>query len=169
MRPNLSSSSRCSSVRRCGICTFTSTRWSPRPNPCKTGIPQPFSTLTSPGCVPGSSSSSSSPSSVGTATFFPSAASVIDLTMTEAALGKKVAVPTLEGELELELEPGTQPGEVKVLKGCGMPVLQGFGRGDQRVLVNVQIPHRLTDEQRELLERFGRMVDADTYRPDEGF
>ena len=93
----------------------------------------------------------------------------IDLTMTEAALGKKVAVPTLEGELELELEPGTQPGEVKVLKGCGMPVLQGFGRGDQRVLVNVQIPHRLTDEQRELLERFGRMVDADTYRPDEGF
>jgi molecular chaperone DnaJ len=93
----------------------------------------------------------------------------VDLTMTEAALGKKVEVPTLEGTLELELEPGTQPGEVRVLKGRGMPVLQGFGRGDQRVLVNVRVPHHLTDEQRELLEQFGRTVDADTYRPDEGF
>ena len=93
----------------------------------------------------------------------------VDLTMTEAALGKKVEVPTLEGDVELELEPGTQPGEVRVLKGRGMPVLQGFGRGDQRVLVNVQVPHHLTDEQRELLEQFGRTVDADTYRPEEGF
>jgi molecular chaperone DnaJ len=89
--------------------------------------------------------------------------------MTEAALGKKVEVPTLAGDVELELAPGTQPGEVKVLRGRGMPVLQGFGRGDQRVLVNVQVPHHLTEQQRELLEQFGRTVDADTYRPDEGF
>ena len=93
----------------------------------------------------------------------------VDLTMTEAALGTKVEVPTLEGTLELELEAGTQPGEVRVLKSRGMPVLQGFGRGDQRVLVNVQVPHHLTEQQRELLEQFGRTVDADTYRPDEGF
>jgi molecular chaperone DnaJ len=93
----------------------------------------------------------------------------VDLTMTEAALGKKVEVPTLAGDVELELAPGTQPGEVKVLRGRGMPVLQGFGRGDQRVLVNVQVPHHLTEQQRELLEQFGRTVDADTYRPDEGF
>jgi molecular chaperone DnaJ len=93
----------------------------------------------------------------------------VDLTMTEAALGKKVEVPTLEGDVELELEPGTQPGEVRVLRGRGMPVLQGFGRGDQRVLVNVQVPHHLTEQQRELLEQFGRTVDAETYRPDEGF
>jgi molecular chaperone DnaJ len=93
----------------------------------------------------------------------------VDLTMTEAALGKNVEVPTLEGDVELELEPGTQPGEVRVLRGRGMPVLQGFGRGDQRVLVNVQVPHHLTEHQRELLEQFGRTVDADTYRPDEGF
>jgi len=50
-----------------------------------------------------------------------------------------------------------------------MPVLQGFGRGDQRVLVNVQVPYHLTEQQRELLEQFGRTVDAETYRPDEGF
>jgi molecular chaperone DnaJ len=78
-------------------------------------------------------------------------------------------VPTLEGDEELELEPGTQPGEVRVLRGRGMPVLQGFGRGDQRVLVNVQVPHRLTDEQRRLLEQFGRSADDETYRADEGF
>jgi molecular chaperone DnaJ len=89
--------------------------------------------------------------------------------MTQAALGARVAVPTLDGETELEFDPGTQAGEVVVLRGRGMPVLQGFGRGDQRVLVNVAIPRQLTDEQRDLLEQFDRSADEETYRPDEGF
>jgi molecular chaperone DnaJ len=93
----------------------------------------------------------------------------VDLTITEAALGTTLRVPTLEGELDLEFEAGTQPGEVRVLKGRGMPVLQGFGRGDQRVLVNVQVPRRLTDEQRGLLEQFAGAADDETYRHDEGF
>jgi molecular chaperone DnaJ len=93
----------------------------------------------------------------------------VDLTMTDAALGTTVSVPTLEGEVELELEPGTQPGKLHVLRGRGMPVLQGFGRGDQRVLVNVQVPRRLTEEQRRLLEEFGNSAGADTYEADEGF
>jgi molecular chaperone DnaJ len=50
-----------------------------------------------------------------------------------------------------------------------MPVLQGFGRGDHRVLVNVAVPRRLTDAQRELLEEFERSAHEETYRPDEGF
>ena len=49
-----------------------------------------------------------------------------------------------------------------------MPVLQGFGRGDQRVLVNVVVPRRLTDEQRKLLAEFDARADAETYKPDEG-
>jgi molecular chaperone DnaJ len=93
----------------------------------------------------------------------------VDLTITEAALGAVVSVPTLEGEVELEFEPGTQPGEVRVLRGRGMPVLQGFGRGDERVFVNVAVPRRLTDEQRRLLEQFAESADGDTYRGDEGF
>jgi molecular chaperone DnaJ len=93
----------------------------------------------------------------------------VDLTITEAALGTTLQVPTLEGELDLEFEAGTQPGEVRVLKGRGMPVLQGFGRGDQRVLVNVQVPRRLTEEQRGLLEQFAGAADDETYRHDEGF
>jgi molecular chaperone DnaJ len=95
--------------------------------------------------------------------------STVDLTMTQAALGTKVTIPTLDGDAELEFEPGTQPGEIRVLRGRGMPVLQGFGRGDQRVLVNVAVPRQLTEDQRRLLEEFERHSDEKTYRPDEGF
>jgi molecular chaperone DnaJ len=93
----------------------------------------------------------------------------VDLTMTDAALGTTTRVPTLDGDIELEFEPGTQAGEIRVLRGRGMPVLQGFGRGDHRVLVNVNVPRRLTDTQRKLLEEFERLSDDDTYRPGEGF
>ena len=93
----------------------------------------------------------------------------VDLTMTQAALGAKVTVPTLGGNVELEFEPGTQPGETRVLRGRGMPVLQGFGRGDQRVLVNVHVPRRLTDEQRTLLQEFESKAGEDAYEQDEGF
>ena len=95
--------------------------------------------------------------------------STVDLTITQAALGTTATVPTLEGDVELEFEPGTQPGEIRVLRGRGMPVLQGFGRGDHRVLVNVAVPRRLTEEQRRLLEEFDRSADDETYRADEGF
>ncbi len=93
----------------------------------------------------------------------------VDLTMTQAALGTRVTVPTLEGEIEMDFKPGTQPGEIHVLRGKGMPVLQGFGRGDERVLVNVAIPRQLSDEQQRLLEEFERGAHAGNYRPEEGF
>jgi len=93
----------------------------------------------------------------------------VDLTITQAALGAVVAVPTLEGETELTFDPGTQPGEIVVLRGRGLPVLQGFGRGSQRVLVNVTVPRRLTEEQRQLLEEFERLAGEETYEPSEGF
>jgi molecular chaperone DnaJ len=94
--------------------------------------------------------------------------STIDLTMTQAALGTRVTVPTIDGEEELEFEPGTQPGEVRMLRGRGMPVLQGFGRGDHRLLVNVLVPRRLNEEQRKLLAEFERSAAEDAYRHDEG-
>ena len=94
--------------------------------------------------------------------------SQVNLTVVQAALGAKVAVDTIDGVEELDLGPGTQPGEVRVRRGKGMPVLQGFGRGDHRVLVNVTVPRRLTDEQRRLLDQFDRLSDGDTYRHDHG-
>jgi molecular chaperone DnaJ len=95
--------------------------------------------------------------------------SALELTMVEAALGTKRVVPTIDGDVELELKPGTQPGEVRVLRGKGMPVLQGHGRGDHRILIDVLVPRRLTDEQRRLLEEFERLAAPDAYAGDEGF
>jgi molecular chaperone DnaJ len=95
--------------------------------------------------------------------------SQVDLTIVQAALGARVAVETLDGSLEIDFAPGTQPGEVRVLRGKGMPVLQGFGRGDQRVLVSVNVPRRLSEAQKELLEEFERGSDEHTYSPDPSF
>jgi len=95
--------------------------------------------------------------------------STLELTMTEAALGVKRSIATLDGELELEFPPGTQPGEVVVLRGAGMPVLQGRARGDQRVLIGVVLPRQLSDRQRELLQEFAEGEHESTYRSDESF
>jgi molecular chaperone DnaJ len=92
----------------------------------------------------------------------------VDLTFTQAALGATVAIPTLDGDEELELAAGTQPGEIVGLRGRGMPVLQGHGRGDQRVLVNVRVPSRLTDEQRRLLREFDEHADERAYGKSDG-
>jgi molecular chaperone DnaJ len=92
----------------------------------------------------------------------------VDLTFTQAALGATVAIPTLDGEEELDLHPGTQPGEIVVLRGRGMPVLQRHGRGDQRILVNVLVPRHLNDEQRRLLREFDEHADDRTYGKSEG-
>ncbi|HEX6460924.1 MAG TPA: molecular chaperone DnaJ [Thermoleophilaceae bacterium] len=80
--------------------------------------------------------------------------SVIDLPAPQAALGARVTVPTLDGDEEIEIEPGTQPGSVVTLRGRGMPSLRRGRRGDQRVVVNVVIPRKLNSEQRNLLEQF---------------
>lgn len=92
----------------------------------------------------------------------------VGITITQAALGATLTIPTLDGEEELELEPGTQPGEIVVLRGRGMPVLRGFGRGDERVLVSVLVPRNLTDEQRRLLREFDEHADEHTYDKAEG-
>lgn len=92
-----------------------------------------------------------------------------DITMVEAALGTTVYIPALDGDIELTLPPGTQPGEVKVYRNRGVPVLQGYGRGDLKVVVNVLVPRHLTAEQRELLERFAALTGEANYEPDQSF
>jgi molecular chaperone DnaJ len=94
--------------------------------------------------------------------------STVELTATQAALGTRVTIPTLEGDHELEFVAGTQPGETKVLRGRGMPVLHGFGRGDQHVFVHVLVPRNLSAEQRRLLQEFETHTDEKTYKSDEG-
>jgi molecular chaperone DnaJ len=95
--------------------------------------------------------------------------SSVVLTITQAALGTRLTVSTLDGDVELEIEPGTQAGDIRVLKGRGMPVLQGFGRGDHRLLVNLNVPRGLTAEQRKLLEEFARSEHEENYKADGSF
>jgi molecular chaperone DnaJ len=76
----------------------------------------------------------------------------VNLSVSQAALGTAVAVPTLDGEEEIEIPPGTQPGTVVTLKARGMPTLGRARRGDQRIVLNVVVPHNLTEEQTALLE-----------------
>jgi molecular chaperone DnaJ len=92
-----------------------------------------------------------------------------DITMIEAALGTTAYVPALDGDIELKLPAGTQPGEVKVYRNRGVPVLQGYGRGDLKVVVNVQVPRHLSDEQREVLEQFAALSGEANYEPDQSF
>jgi molecular chaperone DnaJ len=94
------------------------------------------------------------------------------LTITEAALGTTAHVPTLGGDVELEVPAGTQPGEVQVLYGMGMPSVQGVRKGDLYVRLDVAVPTRMTAEQRGLLEDFSRGAGPETYAggdEDEGF
>jgi hypothetical protein len=71
----------------------------------------------------------------------------VRLTMTEAALGTRTRVSAPGGDLDLDVGAGTQPGEVRVIRGEGMPSLQGR-RGDLYVRLDVAVPTPLTDEQR---------------------
>jgi molecular chaperone DnaJ len=96
--------------------------------------------------------------------------SVLALPFSQASLGAEVSIETLDGPATVEIRPGTQPGEVLVLRGKGIPVLQGRGRGDHRVVVNVLVPRRLSDQQKDLLRRFEQTVDDGTYAAaDDGF
>ena len=95
--------------------------------------------------------------------------SMLDLPFSQAALGAEVTVETLDGPERVEIRAGCQPGEEIVLHGKGIGILNGRGRGDHRVVVNVLVPRRLTEQQRELLRRFEESVDDDTYAGGDGF
>lgn len=87
---------------------------------------------------------------------------VVDLAAPRAALGTTVEVEHPDGAVEVDVPAGTQPGEVIVVRGKGMPVMRRHGRfGDLRVVANVVIPRRLTPDQRELLERLAETIDAE--------
>jgi molecular chaperone DnaJ len=94
--------------------------------------------------------------------------STASIPATEAMLGTTVTVPTLEGEEEIEVEPGTQPGHQYVLKGIGLPRLSGRRRGNQRVILEVFVPTNLSEEQRELAERLDGTLEDDNLTPQHG-
>jgi molecular chaperone DnaJ len=77
---------------------------------------------------------------------------VVPISFTQAAVGTEIQVPTLEGEQTLKIPEGTQSGTILKLRGKGIPVLNGHGKGNLFVEVRVQTPTKLTKRQRELLQ-----------------
>ena len=78
----------------------------------------------------------------------------VPVTIGQAVLGSQVEIPTLEGQMRMKIPPGTQTGRLFRLKGQGMRPRGASERGDQLVRVLVEIPERLSDVQRELMQRW---------------
>ncbi len=94
----------------------------------------------------------------------------VAINVAQAALGDRVRIPTLEGEEELAIPPGTQSGDVFRLRGRGVPYLRRPGRGDQLVVVTVTIPKKLNDKQRKLFQELGETLGSEVaYRREKGF
>jgi molecular chaperone DnaJ len=91
----------------------------------------------------------------------------LDVPAPLAALGGTLQAPTLQGTAAVEVPQGTQPGEVITLRGQGMPSLRGGRRGDVKVVVNVVVPRRLSEEQRELIGRLQETLTEENLRSDE--
>jgi molecular chaperone DnaJ len=93
----------------------------------------------------------------------------LDINVAQAVLGAEVEVPTVDGNEKLKIPAGTQPGKVFHLKGKGVPHLRRSGRGNQLVLVNVEIPSKLTKEQRELFEKLAESLGTTVHPKEKGF
>ena len=91
---------------------------------------------------------------------------MVPITFTQAALGAEVEVPTLDGKAKMRVPAGTQPGTVLRLKGKGIPRRVGVGRGDQMTEVTVEVPTRLSQRQRELIEQLANEL-SESVQPEQ--
>lgn len=87
----------------------------------------------------------------------------VPITFIQAALGTTLRVPTLRGEAELKIPPGTQSGQLFRMRNQGVPDLRGYRQGDQIIKIQVETPTKLTREQRDLLEKFQALTDHQAY------
>jgi len=76
------------------------------------------------------------------------------LSFPEAVLGGNLEVPTLEGKVKIKIEPGTQSGKILRLRGKGLSEINGYGKGDMLVHVNVWIPKNISKEEKKIIEKF---------------
>jgi len=81
----------------------------------------------------------------------------VPVSFPQAALGAEVEVPTLDGFTKVKIPPGTPSGKSFHIKGKGMPRLGGHPRGEQVVIVNIEVPKHLTQRQKEILEEFANI------------
>lgn len=78
------------------------------------------------------------------------------LSFPDAIIGAPKEIPTIEGKVKVKIEPGTQPGKVLRLRGKGLPVVNGYGKGDLLVHVNVWVPKNISKEEKKTLEKLNK-------------
>ncbi len=88
----------------------------------------------------------------------------VPITVTEAALGAKIEVPTVDGKASMRIPPGTSSGQMFRLRGMGVPYLKGSGRGDQFVTVKIVVPQNLDARSQELFRELARLRPEDPRR-----
>jgi len=91
------------------------------------------------------------------------------ITFTQAVLGGELEIPTIDGKVKYTIPEGTQSGTTFRLKGKGIPGLNGRGRGDQYVTVNIETPRNLNREQKEALRKFSELLGEKNYEEHKGF
>ncbi len=93
----------------------------------------------------------------------------IPITFSQAVLGAKMTVPTIDGKVEYTVPEGTQSGKTFRLKNKGIPYVNGRGRGDQYVRVLIEIPKKLSKAQRDALNKFENTLKDDNYENRKSF
>ncbi len=93
----------------------------------------------------------------------------LDINIAQAALGADIKVPTLDGDDKLHIPAGTQPGKIFHMRGKGVPHLRRSTRGDQLVIVNVEVPTKLNKDQRELMEKLAETLGTQVKPKEKGF
>lgn len=91
------------------------------------------------------------------------------ITFTQAVLGAEMEIPTIDGKVKYTIPEGTQTGTVFRLRGKGIPVLNGHGRGDQYVTVTIETPRGLNREQKEALKKFSETLGEGNYEKQRSF
>ncbi len=93
----------------------------------------------------------------------------LNVNVAQATLGAEVDVPTVDGVEKLHIPPATQPGKVLRMRGKGVPYVNSSGRGDQLVMINVEVPKHLTTEQRSLFEQLAKSMGSEVRPQEKGF
>jgi len=93
----------------------------------------------------------------------------LNINIAQATLGAEVKVPTLNGDEKLIIPSGTQPGKVFKLRNKGIPHLRRSGTGDQMVIINVDIPSRLTSDQRQIFEQLADTLGSEVLPQERSF
>ena len=82
----------------------------------------------------------------------------VPISFPQAVLGASIDVPTLEGKVLMKVPPGTQSGKTFRLRGKGIPVYGGYGKGDELVTVVVEVPTEVTRRQRKLISELSEEI-----------